>query len=87
MVSSGCSRSVELLFWRLPLKVANLYIVERREMVSQFKLSELGGGDPVLNARLHNVGAAPNNMLQWFAAKGTQMTVGICLILYLFLLK
>lgn len=50
--------------------------VERREMISQFKLTELGGGDPILNARLHNVGAAPNNMLQWFAAKGTQMTVG-----------
>lgn len=37
---------------------------ERREMVSQFKLSELGGGDPVLNAKLVNVGTAPNNMLQ-----------------------
>ncbi|KAG6836951.1 hypothetical protein H0H93_000591 [Arthromyces matolae] len=47
---------------------------ERREMISQFKLSELGGGDPVLNAKLYNVGMAPNNMLQWFAAKGTQMT-------------
>ena len=39
-------------------------IVERREMISQFKLSELGGGDPVLNAKLFNVGSAPNNMLQ-----------------------
>jgi hypothetical protein len=38
--------------------------VERREMVSQFRLSELGGGDPVMNAKLFNVGAAPNNMLQ-----------------------
>ena len=38
---------------------------ERREMVSQFKLSELGSGDPVLNAKLLNVGMAPNNMLQW----------------------
>jgi len=38
--------------------------VERREMISELKLSELGGGDPVLNARLFNVGAAPNNMLQ-----------------------
>lgn len=44
-------------------------------MISQFKLSELGGSDPVLNARLFNVGSAPNNMLQWFAAKGSQMTV------------
>ena len=37
---------------------------ERREMASQFKLSELGSGDPVLNAKLLNVGMAPNNMLQ-----------------------
>lgn len=43
-------------------------------MISQFKLSELGGGDPTLNAKIYNVGTAPN-MLQWFAAKGTQMTV------------
>lgn len=34
-------------------------------MISQFKLSELGGSDPVLSARLHNVGMAPNNMLQY----------------------
>ena len=50
-------------------------------MISQFKLSELGGGDLALNAKLANVGAAPNNMLQWFAAKGTQMTV--CLSAFL----
>lgn len=43
--------------------------------MSQFKLSELGGSDPVLNSKLFNVGRAPDNMLQWFAAKGTQMTV------------
>ena len=34
-------------------------------MVSQFKLSELGLGDPVLNAKLAQVGRAPDNMLQW----------------------
>jgi pyrimidine and pyridine-specific 5'-nucleotidase len=33
-------------------------------MVSQFKLSELGFGDPVLNAKLHNIGTA-NGMLQY----------------------
>ncbi|KAF9269792.1 hypothetical protein L218DRAFT_850457 [Marasmius fiardii PR-910] len=54
--------------------VVRVFSIERREMISQFKLSELGGSDPVLNSRLYNVGAAPNNMLQWFAAKGTQMT-------------
>ncbi|KAF9223100.1 hypothetical protein BS17DRAFT_782382 [Gyrodon lividus] len=54
--------------------IVRVFSIKRREMISQFKLSELGGSDPVLNAKLHNVGAAPNNMLQWFAAKGTQMT-------------
>ena len=49
----------------------------RREMISQFKLSELAGGDPMLNSRLFNVGKAPDNMLQWFAAHGTQMTVNL----------
>ena len=34
-------------------------------MVSQFKLAELGGSDPVLNAKLFNVGKAPDNMLQY----------------------
>ena len=34
-------------------------------MISQFRLSELGAGDPVLNAKLLNVGKAPDNMLQW----------------------
>jgi len=43
-------------------------------MISQFKLSELAGGDPTLNSKLFNVGKAPDNMLQWFAAHGTQMT-------------
>lgn len=33
--------------------------------MSQFKLSDLGGTDPLLSAKLHNVGAAPNNMLQY----------------------
>ncbi|KAG7095256.1 hypothetical protein E1B28_006029 [Marasmius oreades] len=54
--------------------VVRVFSIERREMISQFKLSELGGSDPILNSRLLNVGTAPNNMLQWFAAKGTQMT-------------
>ncbi|KAF8638454.1 hypothetical protein AX17_002188 [Amanita inopinata Kibby_2008] len=54
--------------------IVRVFSIKRREMISQFKLSELGGSDPVLNAKLFNVGSAPNNMLQWFAAKGTQMT-------------
>lgn len=56
-------------------EITHSFSAERREMISQFKLSELGGTDPFLNAKLFNVGAAPNNMLQWFAAKGAQMTV------------
>ncbi|KAE9394213.1 hypothetical protein BT96DRAFT_1048532 [Gymnopus androsaceus JB14] len=54
--------------------VVRVFSIQRREMISQFKLSELGGTDPFLNAKLFTVGAAPNNMLQWFAAKGAQMT-------------
>ncbi|KAM6494830.1 WD40-repeat-containing domain protein [Amanita muscaria] len=54
--------------------IVRVFSIKRREMISQFKLSELGGNDPVLNAKLFHVGMAPNNMLQWFAAKGTQMT-------------
>ncbi|KAH8996367.1 hypothetical protein EDB92DRAFT_2112663 [Lactarius akahatsu] len=37
-------------------------------MISQFKLSELAGSDPTLDSKLFNVGKAPDNMLQWFAA-------------------
>ena len=51
--------------------------LERREMISQFRLAELGVGDLVLNSKLASVGAAPNNMLQWFAAKGRQVTVSV----------
>ena len=38
-------------------------------MISQFKLAELGAGDPVLNAKLAGLGVG-GNMLQWFSAKG-----------------
>lgn len=34
-------------------------------MISQFKLSELGLGDPFLNSKLFNVGTTSNNMLQY----------------------
>jgi hypothetical protein len=36
----------------------------RREMISQFRLADLGGGDPMLSQKLWNVGRAPDNMLQ-----------------------
>jgi pyrimidine and pyridine-specific 5'-nucleotidase len=45
-------------------------------MISTFKLAELGGSDPVLNAKLAGLGSG-NHMLQWFSAKGTQMTVSV----------
>ncbi|KAJ7267216.1 hypothetical protein C8J57DRAFT_1068147 [Mycena rebaudengoi] len=54
--------------------VVRVFSIQRREMMSQFRLAELGAGDPTLSAKLWNVGKAPDNMLQWFAAKGTQMT-------------
>ncbi|KAH9048407.1 hypothetical protein EDB84DRAFT_1556865 [Lactarius hengduanensis] len=54
--------------------IDRVFSIHRREMISQFKLSELAGGDPTLNSKLFNVGKAPDNMLQWFAAHGNQMT-------------
>ncbi|KAL1669902.1 hypothetical protein GGF50DRAFT_43416 [Schizophyllum commune] len=54
--------------------IVRVFSIKRREMISQFKLSELAAGDPFLQPKLFNVGSAPNNMLQWFAAKGNQMT-------------
>ncbi|KAL1744912.1 WD40-repeat-containing domain protein [Schizophyllum fasciatum] len=54
--------------------IVRVFSIKRREMISQFKLSELAAGDPFLQQKLFNVGSAPNNMLQWFAAKGNQMT-------------
>ncbi|KAI0339279.1 hypothetical protein BDW22DRAFT_1336629 [Trametopsis cervina] len=54
--------------------IVRVFSIKRREMISQFKLAELGGSDPLISSKLFNVGKAPDNMLQWFAAKGTQMT-------------
>ncbi|CAE6530164.1 unnamed protein product [Rhizoctonia solani] len=54
--------------------IVRTFSIPRREMLSQFKLSELGGSDPILSAKLSNVGVGSANMLQWFAAKGKQMT-------------
>jgi pyrimidine and pyridine-specific 5'-nucleotidase len=48
----------------LEIRLTLLGALERREMISQFKLSELGGSDPVLSAKLLQVGRAPDNMLQ-----------------------
>jgi hypothetical protein len=50
------------------------WCIERRDIISRFELS---GSDPVLSVKLFNIGSAPNNMLQWFAAKGSQMTVSL----------
>ncbi|KAJ3717350.1 WD40-repeat-containing domain protein [Lentinula raphanica] len=58
-----------------------VFSIQQREMISQFKLSELGAMDPFLNAKLFNVGAAPNNMLQWFAAKGSQRKCAMNLVI------
>ncbi len=49
---------------RFQLESCAQILSARREMISQFKLAELGGSDPVLNAKLCNVGKAPDNMLQ-----------------------
>ncbi len=44
--------------------IVRVFSIKRREMMSQFKLAELGGNDPVLSSKLFNVGEAPDNMLQ-----------------------
>ena len=60
-----CSRSVRPSY-SYPLTSGGfISILERREMISQFRLAELGGGDPVLSAKLWHVGRAPDNMLQY----------------------
>lgn len=38
--------------------------LERREMLSQFTLSHLGGGDPTLTAKIAHIGTNASNMLQ-----------------------
>ncbi|KZS90088.1 hypothetical protein SISNIDRAFT_415931 [Sistotremastrum niveocremeum HHB9708] len=53
--------------------VVRVFSIKRREMISQFKLSELGA-DVSLANRISTVGVGANNMLQWFAANGNQMT-------------
>ena len=57
-------------------------VADRREMVSQFKLSELGGGDPVLGAKLYNVGTAPNNMLQCVVTFGRRRIMRLMFALH-----
>ncbi|KAG8989343.1 hypothetical protein FRB90_002294, partial [Tulasnella sp. 427] len=54
--------------------IVRTFSIRRKEMISQFKLNELAAGDPVTSSRLGQVGVGANNMLQWFAAKGRQMT-------------
>ena len=61
--SSACSLSVSICTLQDDAFTYNV-VLERREMVSQFKLSELGGSDPVLSSKLFHVGKAPDNMLQ-----------------------
>ncbi|TFK66687.1 hypothetical protein BDN72DRAFT_961580 [Pluteus cervinus] len=39
--------------------IMRVFSISRREMISQFKLSDLGGTDPILVAKLFNVGADP----------------------------
>ncbi|KAG8905601.1 hypothetical protein FRB99_008599 [Tulasnella sp. 403] len=65
----GIVRTFSILRW-----VTYQDSLGRKEMLSQFKMNELAAGDPVMSARLAHVGVGANNMLQWFAAKGRQMT-------------
>lgn len=60
--------SLETTFVFFETALYMLIVLAKREMISQFKLSELGGIDPVLNIKLQNVGRAPDNMLQCAAS-------------------
>ncbi|KAG2031392.1 hypothetical protein BDR03DRAFT_1030466, partial [Suillus americanus] len=76
-INTWCRSSREALRRRVSVTIdgiVRVFSIKRREMILQFKLSDLDGSDPVLIAKLFDVGSAPNNMLQWFAAKDTQMT-------------
>ncbi|KZO96049.1 hypothetical protein CALVIDRAFT_598732 [Calocera viscosa TUFC12733] len=53
--------------------VVRTFSISRREMLSQFKLSDLSGSDPVADGRLLSLGQGLNT-LQWFAAKGKHIT-------------
>ncbi|KAG8777505.1 hypothetical protein FRC15_011287 [Serendipita sp. 397] len=53
--------------------IVRVFSIKRREMISSFNLAHLGAGDPRLSVKIADVGN-PNNMLQWFAADGNQMT-------------
>ena len=56
----------KLCFCKIDLStLVDFVVLGRREMISQFKLAELGGNDPVLSSKLFNVGKAPDNMLQY----------------------
>jgi pyrimidine and pyridine-specific 5'-nucleotidase len=44
--------------------MVRVFSIQRREMISQFKLADLAAGKLELHKRLYNVGTAPNNMLQ-----------------------
>lgn len=44
--------------------VVRVFSILHREMVNQFKLSELGESDPVLSAKIFGVGRGADNMLQ-----------------------
>ncbi|KAG8818713.1 hypothetical protein FRC17_010736 [Serendipita sp. 399] len=54
--------------------IVRVFSIKRREMISSFNLAHLGTGDPRLSSKIANVGVNANNMLQWFAAEGNQMT-------------
>ena len=53
--------------------IVRVFSIKRREMISQFNLSHLGAGDPVLSAKIAGIGIGVNT-LAWFAAEGNQMT-------------
>ena len=56
--------------------MVRVFSISRREMVNQFRLSEMCA-EMGLGRAASGVGVGANNMLQWFAAKGSRMTVSL----------
>lgn len=82
MGSSVASLSVrsDLPFGFLARFVDNRSVVSaRREMLSQYKLSDLGGSDFELSLRLAEVGRGHlgAGQLVWMAAKGRHLTASL----------
>lgn len=61
-----------------------VFSIRKREMISQYRLSDLHGNDPAKKSRLKDVGGGTGGfgMINWFEGQGRDMIVS--LLSYLF---